>query len=262
MGNVEQLWQQYSDRRSQHIRHKLIESYAPLARFVVDRQNLRTGPALEYEDLVGQAVVGLIDAVDRFDPSRGVKFETYAYYRIRGAVMDMLRDLDWIPRSTRHREGQLADAVARLEEQLGRLPTDDEVANELGLGLDQLDALNLDVASQSVQSLDDKSTVPGWDGGPLGDQIADESAPSPEEETERWAEREMLANAIEALPESERTVINLYYYGGMTLRAIGNALRVTESRACQIHGKALSRLRTQVQSLLSMPENTWQTAGG
>ena len=123
MGETERLWQQYIDGRSADVRRTLIETYAPLARYVVDRLNLRPGAALEYDDLLSQAVVGLIDAVDRFDPTRGIKFETYAYYRIRGAVMDMLRELDWLPRSIRQREAQLSRAYAVLEDRGGRPPT-------------------------------------------------------------------------------------------------------------------------------------------
>ena len=259
MENVEQLWQEYSRERSSHIRRALIESYAPLARYVVDRLNLKPGPALEHDDLLSQAVVGLIDAVDRFNPSRGIKFETYAYYRIRGAVMDMLRELDWLPRSVRHREGKLTDAFAKLEDEFGRAPTDDEVADELGVTVDQLDTLAHEVALQAMQSLDETIATHGWDAGTLGDLIADEAASSPEAEVERQTEREMLACAIETLPESERTVISLYYYEGLTLKEIGRVLGVTESRACQIHGKAVIRLRAHIQSLLSMPDSAAST---
>jgi RNA polymerase sigma factor for flagellar operon FliA len=253
MENVEQLWQQYSHDHSPQVRRALIESYAPLARYVVDRLNLKPGPALEHDDLLSQAVVGLIDAVDRFDPSRGIKFETYAYYRIRGAVMDMLRELDWLPRSVRHKEGKLTDAFAKLEDQFGRPPTDGEVARELGVTIDQLDTIAHEVALQAMQSLDETIAMQHWDAGTLGDLVADDAAPSPEAEVERQTEREMLACAIETLPDSERTVISLYYYEGLTLKEIGRVLGVTESRACQIHGKAVVRLRAHIRSLLTMP---------
>ncbi|HUU55666.1 MAG TPA: FliA/WhiG family RNA polymerase sigma factor [Armatimonadota bacterium] len=253
VGETEQLWRQYVEKRSPEIRRTLIESYAPLARYVVDRLNLKPGPALEYDDLLSQAVVGLIDAVDRFDPTRGVKFETYAYYRIRGAVMDMLRELDWLPRSVRQREAQLSSAYARLEDRLRRPPTDEELARELGVTVDQLDRLAQDVALQSMQSLDEAVASYGWEIGSLGDLVADQSAPSPEGEIERRGEREMVARAIEALPDAERTVVSLYYYEGLTLKEIGRVMGVTESRVCQIHGKAVLRLRARVQSLLKSP---------
>lgn len=292
MGELTQLWQQYKSSRSaqpggrpegdagesssattrgarrarEHpaegearapnpsdLRRQLIEAYAPLARYVVERMNLKPGPCLGHEDLLSQAVVGLIDAVDRFDPDRGIKFETYACHRIRGAVMDMLRDMDWLPRSVRQRESELAAAHARLQEQLGRAPTDEELAGALGISVDTLDQIAQEVAFQAMQSLDEaiglrrgSSQPTAWEAASLGDSIADQSAPSPEEHVERWAEREMLAKAVDALPEAERTVISLYYYEGLTLKEIGRVLGVTESRACQIHGKAVLRLRSQI----------------
>ncbi len=253
MGEMGQLWEHYAQSGAPEIRRKLIESYAPLARYVVDRLNLKPGPALEYDDLLSQAVVGLIDAVDRFDPARGIKFETYAYYRIRGAVMDMLRELDWLPRSVRQRESELTNAYLRLEDKLGRQPTDQEIASELGVTVEQLDVLAHEVALQSMQSLDEVMTGQQWEASTLADMIADENAASPEVETERRAERELLSQAIDALPETERTVISLYYYEGLTLKEIGQVLGVTESRSCQIHGKAILRLRARVQALLTTP---------
>ncbi|HUU54717.1 MAG TPA: FliA/WhiG family RNA polymerase sigma factor [Armatimonadota bacterium] len=253
MGETERLWQQYIDGRSADVRRTLIESYAPLARYVVDRMNLRPGAALEYDDLLSQAVVGLIDAVDRFDPTRGIKFETYAYYRIRGAVMDMLRELDWLPRSIRQREAQLSRAYAALEDRFGRPPTDAELARELSLTIDQLDTLAQEVALQTMQSLDETVSSHAWDTGTVGDVVADPSAPSPEDELQRQAEREMIARSIEDLPDAERTVVTLYYYEGLTLKEIGQVMGVTESRACQVHGKAMLRLRAGVQALLNPP---------
>ncbi len=245
------LWQQYRQERTPELRRRLIEAYAPLARYVVDRLNLRPGPALEYDDLLGQAVVGLIEAVDRFDPSRGVKFETYAYYRVRGAVMDMLRELDWVPRSARQRETALAQSYEKLALHLGRPPTDGELAQDLGITVEALDELAREVGSQAMQSLDERIGMEQWESVTVGEAVADEAAPSPEEQVERRSEREMLAAAIDALPEAERTVVSLYYYEGLTLKEIGQVLGVTESRACQIHGKAMVRLRGEIQPMLS-----------
>lgn len=259
MGELDLLWQRYAARRTPELRRQLIEAYAPLARYVVERMNLRPGPALGYDDLLSQAVVGLIDAVDRFDPARGVRFESYAYHRIRGAVMDMLREMDWLPRSLRQRESQLAATYARLEDELGRAPTDEEVARALGVTLEALDEMARELALQSVQSLDEalgrrgrfvadaRQEASSPESGALGDAVADPAAPSPEAEAERRAERELLAEAIAQLPETERTVVSLYYYEGLTLKEIGRMLGFTESRACQIHGKAILRLRAYVQ---------------
>lgn len=266
VGDLGLLWEKYAVRRrvdgaSQEaldLRRQLIEAYAPVARYVVERMNLRPGSALGYEDLLGQAAVGLIDAIDRFDPSRGIKFETYAYHRIRGAVMDMVRDMDWLPRSVRHRESEVAAAFARLQEELGRPPWDEELAGALGITLDELDQIAQQVELQAIQSLDESISGGngrhhwnGWEAATLGESLPDRQAPSPEEHLERWAQRDLLAKAIDALPESERTVVSLYYYEGLTLKEIGRVLGVTESRACQIHGKAVLRLRAQLQPMLA-----------
>jgi RNA polymerase sigma factor for flagellar operon FliA len=253
VGEMQQLWQRYAARRAPEVRRELIEAYAPLARYVVDRLNLRPGAVLEYEDLLSQAVVGLIDAVDRFEPERGIKFETYAYHRIRVAVMDMLRELDWLPRSVRQREAELSAAYAKLEDRLHRPPTDEEVSAELGITVEALDELARDLALQATQSLEEAVGLDEWEAGRLGETVPDKDAPSPEDHTERMAEREMLARAIEALPDVERTVVSLYYREGLTLKEIGQVLGVTESRVCQIHGKAVIRLRAEVQGLLRMP---------
>lgn len=253
MGRLQDLWRHYSAGPTSELRRELIEAYAPLTKYVVDRMNLKPSSALGYEDLLSQAVVGLIDAVDKFDPKRGVKFETYAYHRIRGAVVDMLRELDWLPRSLRQREARMAAVYGNMEKRLGRPPTDGELAAALGLTVDQLDELAQEVALQAVQSLDETFVTLEAGMGTVSETVPDAAALSPEAEAERWAEREMVARAIENLPESERTVISLYYYEGLTLKEIGEALGVTESRACQIHGKAVVRLRAQLRPTLSLP---------
>lgn len=253
MEHLQAIWQRYARDRAPELRGRLIEAYAPLARYVVDRLNLRAGPTLDYEDLLSQAVVGLIDAVDRFDPARGIKFETYAYHRIRGEVMDMLRDLDWLPRSARQREAELARAYERLQSRLGRPPTDEELAGELEITIEALDEMGREVGMQAMLSLDESLGAGPAEGDTVGEAIADEAAISPEEEAERQSEKEIVARAIDALPEAERTVISLYYYEELTLKEIGRVLGVTESRACQIHGKAMVRLRGEIQRTLKAP---------
>jgi RNA polymerase sigma factor for flagellar operon FliA len=252
---MEGVWRRYSEEPTPELRARLIEAYAPLARYVVDRLNLRSSSALDYEDLLSEAVVGLVSAVDRFDPGRGVKFETYAYYRIRGAVMDMLRRLDWLPRSVRQRESETAAAYEKLQGYLGRAPSDEELAEEMRIEVEQLDELAQEVALQAVQSLEELVGSAEWDGerDTLGETVADPGATSPETELERHAEQEVLAQAVDALPQAERTVVSLYYYEGLTLKEIGRVLGVTESRTCQIHGKAMFRLRTEVQALMREP---------
>jgi len=254
VADLERLWLEYSQHRSAAARRALIERYAPLARYVVDRLNIAPSAALDYDDLLSEAVIGLMDAIERFDPSRGIKFQTFAYHRIRGAVIDMLRQLDWLPRAVRQKEARLAEAFASLEAELGRPPFDSEVAQALGITVEQLDKLAQEVALQAVHSLDETLTLAHGEAATMADLVADPDAPCPQAELERRAEREMLADAIEALPGSERTVISLYYYQRITLKEIGRVLGVTESRACQIHGKAILRLRAHIESLLSMPD--------
>jgi len=252
------MWERYAAAPTPQLRRQLIEAYAPLARYVVDRMNVKSGPALGYDDLLSQALVGLIDAVDRFDPARGIKFETYAYHRIRGAVMDMLRDMDWLPRSVRQRESDLTSAYARLRESLGHAPSDDQLATAMGITPEELDSIAHDLALQAMQSLDEavsgqSQNLHGWEDATLADSVPDPRAVSPQEHVERQAERNLLTQAIEALPEAERTVISLYYHEGLTLKEIGRVLGVTESRTCQIHGKAILRLRAHIAPLLAVP---------
>lgn len=245
-------WQQFRRQPTPIAREQLITEYAPLARYVVDRLPFHS-PQLPEEDLVGQAVIGLIEAIDRYDPGRGVKFETFAYYRIRGAVMDLAREMDFLPRSMREKQGELNEAYERLLAELGRQPTDQEVAEVLGISVDDLASLHQGLDVQSIFSLDE--TLAESDGGVVSmvDTIADTAAESPEQAAVGEAERELLARAIDGLPEMDRQVVSLYYHEGLTMKEIGLVLGVTESRVCQIHSKALARLRAAVASEERLP---------
>jgi RNA polymerase sigma factor for flagellar operon FliA len=244
-----ELWTTYREAPTDEVRHKLIEEYAPLAKYVVDRMNIRASGSVSYDDLVGTAVLGLIEAIDRFDPQRGVKFNTYAYYRIRGAVMDMLREQDWVPRSLRAKSTDIVNTIARLEGELGRQPTDVEVANAMGIDLSRYDDMVQDVAGTSVLSLEDIVEGHGGDRSvPVLDTIPDEQAVQPDEHVEYEDQKRVLAQAISDLPENEKMVIALYYQDGLTLKEIGKVLGVTESRICQIHSKAVLRLRAMMKT--------------
>lgn len=247
-----ELWTAYREAPNANLRRQLIEQYAPLAKYVVDRLNLQPSGGVSYDDLISQAIVGLIEAIDRYDPSRGVKFNTFAYYRIRGAVMDMLRELDWMPRSLRAKGNDIVNAIARLEGELGRPPSDEEVAAALGISIDQLNDIAQEVGGSSLMSLDE--TIDQDDGEnhlPVGDMIADDNAVSPESFAADQDQRRVLAEAIDNLPENERLVISLYYHDGLTLKEIGKVLGVTESRVCQMHSKAILRLRAMMQSIFN-----------
>jgi RNA polymerase sigma factor for flagellar operon FliA len=244
-----ELWTAYREAPSDALRSQLIEQYAPLAKYVVDRLNLQPTGGLSYDDLISQAIVGLIEAIDRYDPSRGVKFNTFAYYRIRGAVMDMLRELDWVPRSLRAKSSDIVNTIARLEGELHRTPTDAEVAAAMGLTQSQFDNMAQEVGGQTVVSLDEfVEHAAGEHSSPMADLIPDPNAISPEEHTAYADMRRELAEAIDSLPGNERMVISLYYQDGLTLKEIGKVLGVTESRVCQVHSKAILRLRAMMQA--------------
>jgi len=238
---------QYQAEKSKPARDDLIKRYIHLAKYVVDRLNLRPSASVSYDDLVSQATVGLIDAIDRYDPARGVKFETYAYCRIRGAVIDMLREMDWVPRSVRAKEADLRETYAHLEGALGRTPTGEEVAEQLGLSAEEFAEFVQDVGQWAMVSFEDTLAAGGEEDLALSEVIEDGQAVSPQAYAEHQDQKRLLAEAIEELPEKERTVISLYYRDGLTLKEIGKVLGVTESRVCQIHTKAVVRLQSKLQ---------------
>ncbi|MCX8052927.1 MAG: FliA/WhiG family RNA polymerase sigma factor [Armatimonadetes bacterium] len=238
----EKLWMAYKKDGSEEAREKLISEYAYLAKYAVDRLNLAPSGALSYEDLIGHAVVGLIDAIEKFDPSRNVKFETYALARIRGEVIDVIRALDWTPRSVRRQEADLRRAYARLEVDLRRPATDQEVADHLGISVADLERMLADVGQSALLSLEEIIA----NGGDVLASPDDNSLEDPAERAERAEQRRILARAVDELPERERTVIALYYYEGLTQKEIAAVLGVTESRVCQIHTKAVLRLSAKL----------------
>jgi RNA polymerase sigma factor FliA len=236
------LWRDLKRNGSEQAREQLISEYAYLARYAVDRLNLNPSGALSYEDLVGHAVVGLIDAIEKFDLDRNVKFETYALTRIRGEVIDVIRQLDWTPRSVRKNETQLREAYAHLEMRLERSPTDAEVAEHLGISVNELEKMLMDVGQSAVLSLDEVIAS----GGDVCAACDDGGENDPASRAEHADQKRLLARAIDDLSERERTVIALYYYDNLTQREIAAVLEVTESRVCQIHTKAILRLSAKL----------------
>ncbi len=243
---VEELWVDYKLTHQRPTRDRLILHYSPLVKFVAGRVLSRLPATLEGSDLVSYGVLGLIDAIEKFDPQRGLKFETYAVPRIRGAILDELRSIDWVPRSVRSKARAAEQAYAKLEHRLGRSPTDDELAAEMGISHEDLDNLMRQTTRASVLQLDDVLFTGQPGPRTLGDTLADNSD-GPGANLEIEETRRMVSRAITGLPDRERQVHALYYYEGLNLAEIGDILGVTESRACQIHTKAVNQLRHRLR---------------
>ena len=237
------LWDEYHKNGSSAAKEKLILHYAPIVKYVAGRLMVHIGQNVEFDDLVGYGIFGLIDAIEKFDPSKGVKFETYASFRIRGTIIDNIRRMDWVPRTLRQKNKQIESAIIKLEDELGRSPTDDELADALGLTPDETIDLIRKSSIHSLVSLDDfleqnyeKSHV----------SLVTNSSDSPEGLTEDKERKVKLAEAISNLKDKEKLVITLYYYEGLTLKEISSIMKVTESRVSQIHTKAISRLQVKL----------------
>jgi RNA polymerase sigma factor for flagellar operon FliA len=250
-GAIFQLWCVFRASRDQVVRERLILHYAPLVKYVAGRIGAGLPPNVEQSDLVSYGVFGLIDAVEKFDPDRAIKFESYAMTRIRGAILDGLRASDWIPRSLRHKARDVQNAYAALQSRLHRTPTESEVAAELGITEAQLHAIFRQLSFVNVIALDEFLT-PCRDGGAalsLGETLADIHAEDPVAAAEALEVRRLLASAIAGLPPRERTVVTLYYYEHLKLAEIGRVLGVTESRVCQLHTKAVLQLRARLADM-------------
>jgi RNA polymerase sigma factor for flagellar operon FliA len=246
-GQIDRLWAEYKASGDREARDRLIVHYSPLVKYVAGRVAVGLPQNVEQADLVSYGIFGLIDAIEKFDPARGYKFETYAIARIKGAILDELRSIDWVPRSVRAKARALEQAYAKLESELHRTPTDEELANELGLTDEQLQATLSQISFVGLVALDEMLTVGGdrGDSITLGDTIAD-SGEGPVGAYEVEEMRQILAEAVNRMPEREKIVLTLYYYEGLTLAEIGQVLGVTESRVCQIHTKAVLQLRARI----------------
>jgi RNA polymerase sigma factor for flagellar operon FliA len=246
--DTQTLWRQYrADPGSKALRDRLILTYAPLVKYVAGRLGSGLPAHVDDDDLVSYGVLGLMGAIQRYDPDRDVKFETYAIARIRGSIIDELRAMDWVPRSVRARARDIERAIAELERRLHRAPTDGEIAEKLGISEADLEDSLTDISRSSIAALDELWTVNTGGGG--GDQVAlidtieDSEAPDPQGTLSQGEVREAVGEAIARLPEREKLVITLYYYEELTLREIGEVLGVTESRVSQLHTKAVLRLK-------------------
>ncbi|MFC9232214.1 RNA polymerase sigma factor WhiG [Streptomyces decoyicus] len=245
--SLDELWRSYKASGDGRLREQLILHYSPLVKYVAGRVSVGLPPNVEQADFVSSGVFGLIDAIEKFEPERSIKFETYAITRIRGAMIDELRALDWIPRSVRQKARAVERAYATLEAQLRRTPSEGEVAEEMGIGLEELHGVFSQLSLANVVALEELLHV-GGEGERLSlmDTLEDTAAENPVEIAEDRELRRLLARAINTLPEREKTVVTLYYYEGLTLAEIGNVLGVTESRVSQIHTKSVLQLRAKL----------------
>jgi RNA polymerase sigma factor for flagellar operon FliA len=257
MGNVlleqqteEELWSAYRRSRDPRIRESFIKQYAPLVKYVAGKVAVGMPHNVEFDDLVGFGVFGLLDAIDKFDPEKNVKFKTYAVTRIRGAIFDELRSIDWVPRSVRQKTREIEETIGSLEAQLGRTVSDQEIASAMGVSEGEFIKTMLKISGTSVLSLNDV-----WFSGDendkvsIGDSIEAPSSLNPDVIVEKEEIRRVIVEAINELPDKEKKVLVLYYYEDLTLKEIGQVLEVTESRISQLHTKAILRLRAKLTNI-------------
>ena len=240
---LEQLWEQYARTQSAEIKEKLIIHYGSLVKYIAGRLNMYLGQNVEYEDLISYGVFGLIDAIDKFDLSKKVKFETYASLRIRGSIIDHMRKMDWVPRSLRKERKDMDQAYTELEHTLGRPATDEEMIKFLNISSEEFEDL---VKKTSISTLISLEQYIDQGQSSEGLESDSDSPGSPEAHIEKIELRDMLADSIDQLPEREKKVITLYYYEELTLKEISAIMGVSESRISQIHTKGISRLRGKI----------------
>ena len=246
---LKDLWRRYKSSGSSRAREQLVVAYSPLVKYVAGRMSSGLPAHVEESDLISYGLIGLINAIERFDIEREIKFETYAITRIKGAIIDELRALDWVPRSVRARAREIERAHGKLEHRLRRTPTDEEMASELKLSVEEFQESLMKISNSTVVALDELWAVSDSSGDQISllDTLQDPDALDPQEELHASELKDRLADAISALPEREKLVIALYYYENLTLREIGEVLGVTESRISQLHTKAVLRLKSRLQ---------------
>jgi RNA polymerase sigma factor for flagellar operon FliA len=241
---VEADWIAYKEHADQGARNRLLERYYPLVRYIGERLLATLPRSIELDDLTSSGFFGLMDAIDGFDMTRGIKFKTYCSTRVRGAILDELRSQDWVPRLVRLKANKIARAGRALEARLGRTPTEEEMALELGISGNEYQEMREDASAVSVHSLSDRFDDSRGDGGlEKADVIADKSSDSPLEAINR---RDVIDVLTRSLSQKERRIIIMYYYEGLTMKEIGRILDLTESRVCQIHSNVITRLKERV----------------
>ena len=241
----EKLWLEFSKKPTAELREKIIIEYAGLVKIVAGKLSIYLGHNVEYDDLVGYGTFGLIDAIDKFDYGKGVKFETYASLRIRGAILDQIRKMDWLPRTVRQKQKRIDAAYNKIEAETGRLATDEEIAAELEISVDELDSWQAQTKAAGILSLDDYMEQ-GHEGGISSISDGAEDYHQPEKIYEKQEIKQILLETLESLTEKEKKVILLYYYEELTLKEINAVLEVSESRISQLHTKAIQKLRLKL----------------
>jgi RNA polymerase sigma factor for flagellar operon FliA len=246
----EELWQEYRTTRDPKIREDFIKQYAPLVKYVAGKVAVGMPSNVEFDDLVGFGVFGLLDAIEKFEPEKNVKFKTYAVTRIRGAIFDELRSIDWVPRSVRQKTREVEEAIGALEAQLGRTATDQEIASSMGMDEEEYLKILIKISGTSILSLSDVwFTGDENDKVSIGDSIESPASLNPDVIVEKDEIRRVIIEAISELPDKEKKILVLYYYEDLTLKEIGQVLEVTESRVSQLHTKAILRLRSKLTNI-------------
>jgi RNA polymerase sigma factor FliA len=244
------LWDEFKKTKSPALRDKFIRQYMPLVKYVAGKVAVGMPNSVEYDDLVGFGQFGLLDAINKYDTSKNVKFKTYAVTRIRGSIFDELRKIDWVPRSVRQKSREIEDAVVTLESRLGRTATDSEIASSLNMSESEYHRTVMKVSGTSILSLNDVwYTGDDNDNMSIGNNIESPTSLNPDVIAEREEIRKVIAKAISELPEKEKMVIVLYYHEDLTFKEIGEVLEVSESRISQLNAKANERLKSKLTNL-------------
>lgn len=244
------LWELYSKDKTSELREKIIIEYASLVKIVAGKLGIYLGYNVEYDDLVGYGTFGLIDAIDKYDFDKGVKFETYASLRIRGAILDQVRRMDWLPRTVRQKQKKMDAAYQKLETESGKFATDEELAAELEISVEELGQWQAQTKAAGVVSLDEYLEQGSENGIVSGTESEDFA--QPEKQMEQKAMKELLVQSLESLTEKEKKVVLLYYYEELTLKEISEVLEVSESRISQLHTKAIQKLRLKLGNQIEM----------
>lgn len=247
MAVAESVWREYRHTKDEKLKDQLIEAHLPLVKYIAGRLAVKLPPHADQQDLESCGIFGLMEAVEKYDPGVGVSFNAYAAARIRGAMLDELRKMNWLPRTLYQKLQQLNAAKEKLDAAAGGQAGEAELAAALGLEIEELRKLAVQAAGLSVSSLDDNVVTAGGEVLRWGDLIPDCQSPDPLEVVEKSEAKELLAQAIEELPERDQLVLALYYQEGLTLKEIGRVLEVTESRVCQLHSRALNRLKEKLK---------------